>query len=323
MAPPSATHSHETGSATLEPGLTKSQAATKEATMPKLEFPTPRNFEDKLEERAYQKGRLALAFRIFAKFGFDEGVAGHITLRSERADGESIQDPLKPDHFWVNPFGVAWPLLRASDLILVNPDGQVVDGGPCRLLNTAGTDPPSPSLPASENSLTKPNKNTAYMIHHAVHVARPEVNCVAHSHSIHGRAFSTLGRALDITTQDACAFFDDLALYTSFRGVVLAAEEGQAIAAALGGKKAALLQSHGLLTCARTVEAAVFWFVSLEKCCRVQLLADAAAAGQGGKTVKIARAEAETTYQTVGTEMAGWFSAKPMFDVMESESGVD
>ncbi|KAK2630619.1 hypothetical protein QTJ16_001439 [Diplocarpon rosae] len=357
MAPPSATHSHETGSATLEPGLTKSQAATKEATMPKLEFPTPRNFEDKLEERAYQKGRLALAFRIFAKFGFDEGVAGHITLRvgfiptgdhlvahvrRMRAKpfnswifwgvqvaevprrGEVVgRDPLKPDHFWVNPFGVAWPLLRASDLILVNPDGQVVDGGPCRLLNTAGTDPPSPSLPASENSLTKPNKNTAYMIHHAVHVARPEVNCVAHSHSIHGRAFSTLGRALDITTQDACAFFDDLALYTSFRGVVLAAEEGQAIAAALGGKKAALLQSHGLLTCARTVEAAVFWFVSLEKCCRVQLLADAAAAGQGGKTVKIARAEAETTYQTVGTEMAGWFSAKPMFDVMESESGVD
>ncbi len=80
MAPPSATSdSHDAGSATLEPGLTKAQAVKKEVTMPK--FPGPKRFEDKYEEREYQKGRLALAFRIFAKFGFDEGVAGHITLR--------------------------------------------------------------------------------------------------------------------------------------------------------------------------------------------------------------------------------------------------
>lgn len=50
----------------------------------------------------------------------------------------TIQDPVEPTSFWVNPFGVAWPLLKASDLILVNKDGKVVDGGPCRLLNTAG-----------------------------------------------------------------------------------------------------------------------------------------------------------------------------------------
>ena len=83
MARPSATStnngSEQAGSATLEPGLSKSQAAKKEITMPK--FPGPKRFEDKYEEREYQKGRLALAFRIFAKFGFDEGVAGHITLR--------------------------------------------------------------------------------------------------------------------------------------------------------------------------------------------------------------------------------------------------
>lgn len=80
MAPPSATsNGHEAGNATLEPGLTKPEAAKKEVTMPK---PAGRKkSEDKFEEREYQKGRLALAFRIFAKFGFDEGVAGHITLR--------------------------------------------------------------------------------------------------------------------------------------------------------------------------------------------------------------------------------------------------
>lgn len=96
MAPPSAIDTHETvdtgasvpanghdeaGTATHEPGLTKAQAEKAEVSMPKLNFPSPTRFADKYEEREYQKGRLALAFRIFAKLGYDEGVAGHITLR--------------------------------------------------------------------------------------------------------------------------------------------------------------------------------------------------------------------------------------------------
>lgn len=111
-----------------------------------------------------------------------------------------------------------------------------------------------------------------------------------------------------------------MALYDSFKGVVLAEEEGQNIAKALGNKKAALLQSHGLLTVGDTIEETVFWFVSLEKCCYAQLLADAAAAGRGGQTVKIDDADAAFTYKTVGTPRAGWFSAKPLFDVIHAES---
>ncbi|KXJ85524.1 class II aldolase and Adducin domain-containing protein [Microdochium bolleyi] len=250
----------------------------------------PPTFKDPLEERDYLKARLALAFRIFAKLGYDEGVAGHITVR----------DPVDPTSFWVNPFGVAWPLLRASDLIRVDHNGRIVEGGSVRFLNQA-----------------------AFMIHSAVHEARPEINCVAHSHSIHGRAFATLGRTLDIITQDSCAFYNDVAHYDSFGGVVLAAEEGRNIAKALGQRKAAILSNHGLLTCGQTIESCVFWFTSLEKCCQVQLLADAAAAGRGGETVKIADEEAEFTYKTVGSEKAGWFSALPAFAVMEHECGVD
>ncbi|ESZ91125.1 class II Aldolase and Adducin domain-containing protein [Sclerotinia borealis F-4128] len=302
MAPPSATNTHtpvNTGAAfhttshsevsaiTHEPGFSKEQA---QARAPGMKLPSRTPFEDRYEERDYQKGRLALAFRIFAKLGYAEGVAGHITLR----------DPVEPTCFWVNPFGVAWPLLRASDLILVNKEGEVVEGGPCRLLNTA-----------------------AYMIHHAVHTARPEINAVAHSHSIYGRAFCSLGRPLETITQDACAFHSDLALYSSFRGVVLASDEGEAIASALGSKKAALLQNHGLLTCGETIESAVFWFTSLEKCCHAQLLADAAAGGRGVETIKIADEDAAYTYETVGTEKAGHFSCKPAFDMMEHESGTD
>jgi ribulose-5-phosphate 4-epimerase/fuculose-1-phosphate aldolase len=159
------------------------------------------------------------------------------------------------------------------------------------------------------------------MIHHAVHTARPEINCVAHSHSIYGRTFCALGRPLDIITQDSCAFHNDLALYNSFNGIVLAEQEGLDIAKALGPKKAALLQNHGLLTCGKTIEAAVFWFMSLEKCCHAQLMADAAAGGRGGETVKINEEDAAYTYKAVGTEMAGWFSGRPVFDVMERDVG--
>jgi ribulose-5-phosphate 4-epimerase/fuculose-1-phosphate aldolase len=91
----------------------------------------------------------------------------------------------------------------------------------------------------------------------------------------------------------------------------------------LGQKKAALLVNHGLLTVGGTVEEAVFWFVSMEKCCHAQLMADAAAAGRGGETVKIGEEEARYTYKTVGTPLAGWFSAKPLFDVIHAETKGD
>ncbi|KAJ5212389.1 Decarboxylase NovR [Penicillium cinerascens] len=268
-------------------GPQSTQAAGAESAKVKIQMPTMPNFETKLEEREYLKGRLAAAFRIFGKYGYDEGVAGHITLR----------DPVDPKTFWVNPFGRAFSLITKSDLIQVDHHGKVIDGGPNRMLNAA-----------------------AFMIHSAIHDARPDVICAAHSHSLHGRAFCSLGRPLDIITQDSCAFHNDHVVYKQFNGVVLAEEEGKHIAEALGNKKAALLQNHGLLTVGGTVEEAVFWFVSLEKSCYAQLLADAAASGRGGETVKIDEADAAFTYKTVGTPLAGWFSAKPMFDVIHEES---
>jgi ribulose-5-phosphate 4-epimerase/fuculose-1-phosphate aldolase len=298
MAPPSATITETTSTPSNGYNHASAQPTDTAPNEPKLtgkfasaqlqKFPAPPKFEDKYEEREYLKGRLALAFRIFGKLGFDEGVAGHITLR----------DPVDPHAFWVNPFGVAFSLMKKSDLILVDHMGKVIDGGPCRLLNTA-----------------------AYMIHSAIHKARPDVLCAAHSHSIHGRAFCTLGREIDITTQDSCAFYNDHVVYEQFNGVVLAEEEGHKIARTLGNKKACLLRNHGLLAVGQTIEAAVFWFCSLEKCCHAQLMADAAASGRGGETVKINEEDAAFTYKSVGTPRAGWFSAKPAFDVMEREVG--
>lgn len=88
-------------------------------------------------------------------------------------------------------------------------------------------------------------------------------------------------------------------LYESFNGIVLAAKEGKEIAACLGNRKAALLQNHGLLTVGETIEATVFWFISLEKCCHAQLMADAAAGGRGSETVKINDEDATFTYKVI------------------------
>lgn len=215
---------------------------------------------------------------------------GHITYR----------DPVEPDTFWVNPFGTAFGLITASDLIRVNDHGRVLEGGPNRLLNTA-----------------------AFMIHAAIHQARPDVQAACHSHTIYGRAFCTLGRPLETITQDACAFHDDHAVYQTFNGIVLAAEEGRNIARCVGSRKAALLQNHGLLTVGHTIDEAVFWFVSMDKCCHAQLLAEAAAGPRGEKPIVISDEDARYTYQTVGTHYAGYFSAKPLFDVIHKETGGD
>lgn len=190
--------------------------------------------------------------------------------------------------------------MKASDLIRVSEQGRVIEGGENRLLNTA-----------------------AFMIHSAIHQARPDVSAACHSHTVYGRAFCTLGRKLDTLTQDACAFHNDHVLYESFNGVVLVAEEGRQIAQTVGGNKAALLQNHGLLTVGQTVDEAVFWFVSMDKCCHAQLLAEAAAGSRGEKPIHIAEDDAVFTAKTVGTHYAGFFSAKPLFDVIHKETGGD
>ena len=168
---------------------------------------------------------MAAAFRLFDRFGFNEGVAGHLTAR----------DPERPDCFWVNPFGLSFGLIRASDLILVNHEGEVVEGD-------------------------WPVNMAAFAIHSQVHAARPDVQAAAHTHSKAGRAWSTLGRLLDPITQDACSFFEDHGLFDDYTGVVIDVEEGKRIAHALGDNKAAILRNHGMLTVGHSVDEAA-WLV--------------------------------------------------------------
>lgn len=247
------------------------------ATLPDLSY-LPKH--DSVEaERTYRKQKLAAGFRLFGKFGFDEGVAGHITVR----------DPEFPDRFWVNPFGMSFKQIRVSDLICVDHSGTVVHGD--AFVNRA-----------------------AFAIHSQVHAARPDIVAAAHSHSIYGKAWSSLHRLLDPLTQDACSFFEDHVLFSEFTGVVLDLSEGQAIARTMGTKRAAILANHGLLTSGNSVDEAVWSFITMERSCQAQLLAEAA-----GTPKVIPDDIARLTQQQVGSPVACYYSFQPLWDMITLE----
>ena len=148
----------------------------------------------------------------------------------------------------------------------------------------------------------------AFAIHSQVHAARPDVIAAAHTHSVHGKAFSALGQLLEPITQDACAFYQDHALFDDFTGVVLDTSEGKRIAHALGEGKAAILRNHGLLTAGHSVDEAAWWFITMERSCEAQLLAMAA-----GERILINPDHAATTAKQVGSHPAGWLSFQPLY----------
>lgn len=231
-------------------------------------------FANPADERLHRKQRLAAGFRLFSHFGFDEGIAGHITVR----------DPEYPDRFWVNPFGMHFSQIKVSDLVLVDHSGEVVEG-------------------------SKPVNGAAFAIHSRIHAARPDVVTAAHAHSIYGKTWASLGRLLAPITQDACAFYENHALFDRFTGVVVETEVGNRIAAALAGNSAVILQNHGLLTVGRSVDAAVYLFLAMERCCQSQLLAEAA-----GTPKTIPHNIALKTRDYLASDHSAWYSFQPLYD---------
>ena len=241
--------------------------------------PAMPTFATPAEERLHRKQRLASAFRLFAKFGFSEGVAGHITVR----------DPERHDHFWVNPFGMHYAHIRVSDLIKVDEHGEVIEGN-------------------------RPVNEAAFAIHSRLHMARPDVVAAAHAHSLYGKTWSSMGRLLDPLTQDACAFYEDHALFDDYTGVVYDMSEGDRIAAALGHRKAVILQNHGILTVGQTVDEAAWFFITMDRTCQSQLLAEAA-----GTPKPISHESALVAQKQVGNPLVGWFQYQPLWDYIVRE----
>jgi ribulose-5-phosphate 4-epimerase/fuculose-1-phosphate aldolase len=172
-----------------------------------------------------------------------------------------------------------------SDLLLVNHEGEVVVG-------------------------ERPVNRAAFVIHSAIHQARPDIVAAAHAHSIYGKAWSSLGRLLDPITQDACQFYEDHVVISAQGGaVVFDVEAGKELATYFTKGKAAIHQNHGLFTVGETVEEAAWWFVTMERSCQAQLLAEAA-----GTPKLIPHEMASYTKQNIGFPLAGWFSFQPMWD---------
>lgn len=254
--------------------MTQVEAGSRPTSMVFGEQPV---FDSVEEERAYRKLHLAAALRAFAMYGFDRGVAGHITVR----------DPEYPDRFWVNPYGTHFGHIRSSDLICVDHDGNIVAGE--GLLNTA-----------------------AFAIHSAIHKARPDVVAAAHAHSRYGSSWAAVGKPIEPITTESCFFFDDHVVYDSWSGVAVGEELTDDLARGLGGNRAAILKNHGILTVGESVDEAAWWFIALERCCETQFLV----ASAGGPS-PMSKEEAERTHQLVGRPHVGWFSFQPLYQEIE------
>lgn len=244
-----------------------------------LNWPEPPTFSDPMLERRHLKERLAVGCRIFSMYGYDAGIAGHISAR----------DPVLEHHFWVNPLGVHFSRVQASDLVLVDHEGNIVEG-------------------------RYPVNAAAFAIHSRIHRARPDVVAAAHSHSRHGAAFASLGIALPPTSQEACAFYGDHAVLEAYGGIASDVSEGDLIAGALGQGKAVICRNHAHFTVGHSVDEAVFWFLRMDRAFEQYLLAAAA-----GTLVEIDQNTARMTSKQIGSHRAGWFALQPLADKVMAE----
>jgi ribulose-5-phosphate 4-epimerase/fuculose-1-phosphate aldolase len=182
------------------------------------------------EERAHRKREVALGYRILAAQRWGDLGDGHISAR----------DPERSDCFWLLRFGVSYHAARVRDLVLVGPDGALVEGE--GVINHA-----------------------AYYIHHPILMARPDAVSATHVHTGWGTPFSAEVRPIQPITQESCIFFEDHAIFDDEEVQVQSVEGGKRIAVALGDKRAIILRNHGLLTVAGRVDEAVGSFVHMER----------------------------------------------------------
>ena len=234
-----------------------------------LIFPVKPSFSSFAEERQYLKERLVGDCRAFYLEGFDYGFAGHLTVR----------DPEHPHLYWTNPMAVHFSKVKVSNLILADHNGRVVEGK--YAINRAG-----------------------FVLHAAVHEMHPDIVAMCHAHTVYGTAFASLGKKLDPISQDAAAFYEDHAVIGAEAGqVAVEVKAGGSVAAHFTGVKAAIHRNHGLLTASRhSIEAAAFWFIALERCCKQQLMIEAT----GQKPMLVPHDKAVYSREHVGSEYIGW-----------------
>ena len=183
---------------------------------------------------------LAAAYRLAARFGWDDTLYTHFSARLP--GGRKGQQ-----RFLLNPFGLMFKEVRASDLIVVNLEGKVVQGDAA--MNPAG-----------------------FTIHSAVHTARDDAHCVIHTHTVPGMAVAACEQGLLQLNQISAEFHQSVGVHP-YEGVAFNLEERGRIQAALADNMALILRHHGLLSVGPTVADAFCVMYYLNKACEIQLAA--------------------------------------------------
>lgn len=176
---------------------------------------------------------LAAALRILAHEGWQENLSGHITWADD--DGG----------MWVNPWGLWWSEVRASDIMRVSLDGSILSG--------------------------KWDVTPVVFIHTELHRARPDARIVVHNHPYAATVLSCLGVEPVISHQNACLFDGELAFVDEYDGAVESAEAGRWLAAQVGKASGVLLANHGAIITADSIGAACYRAVTFERMCRFTL----------------------------------------------------
>ncbi|NWK77671.1 class II aldolase/adducin family protein [Aquitalea sp. LB_tupeE] len=189
---------------------------------------------------------LAALYRLIAHFRMTDMIDTHISLRLPGPD----------HHFLINRYGVLFQHMRASHLVRIDQHGNVVGGDAAsQRVNKAG-----------------------FVIHSAVHMARPDLHCVIHTHTAAGMAVSAQEHGLLPITQHALKFYGRLS-YHAYEGIALSLEERERVVDDLGPRnKAMILRNHGLLAGGRSVAAAFHEIYFLERACQAQVQAMAGGA---------------------------------------------
>ncbi|TLX58987.1 class II aldolase/adducin family protein [Stutzerimonas nosocomialis] len=178
---------------------------------------------------------LAAAYRLAALFGWDDTLYTHFSVRL----------PGEEPRFLINPFGLLFEEVRASDLIVVDMHGKVVEGRAD--YNVAG-----------------------FTIHSAVHMAREDAHCVIHTHTLAGMAVAAQDDGLLQLNQISTEFYRRVG-YHPYEGVALDLEERRRIQASLGDHIALILRHHGLLSVGASVADAFYVMFYLNRACEIQL----------------------------------------------------
>jgi ribulose-5-phosphate 4-epimerase/fuculose-1-phosphate aldolase len=197
---------------------------------------------------------LAAAYRLIHRLGLDDSIYTHISVRL----------PGRHDRFLINPYGMRFEEVTASNLVEVDIDGNIIDDPLGLGINPAG-----------------------FTIHSAVHAARRDAICVLHTHTVAGVAVSCQRQGLLPLNQWSLQFTDRLA-YHDYEGIALDLDERARLVADLGDKFVMVLRNHGMLTCGRSVAEAFKLMHNLERSCRAQLAIQASNAEIGPLSKSVA-----------------------------------